>query len=87
MRQEMTLRKSMQTEYKQQPKVKRLTEDEPNETDGPSREFEESIHHMKEIKKIDETNKHFTTTLKINGRNIESIYNRYRITNIIIATG
>ena len=46
--------------------MKRLTEDEPNESDGPSSESEESIHHIKEIKKIDETNKHFTTTLKIN---------------------
>ena len=47
--------------------VKRLTENEPNESDEPSSEFEVSIHHIKEIKKIDETNKHFTTTLKING--------------------
>ena len=46
--------------------VKRLTEDEPNESDRSS-ESEESIHHIKEIKKIDETNKHFTTMLKING--------------------
>ena len=38
-----------------------------NRTDGPSSESEESIHHINEIKKIDETNKHFTTTLKING--------------------
>ena len=46
---------------------KRLTEDEPNESDGPSSESEESIQHKKEIKKIDETNKHFTSMLKING--------------------
>ena len=47
--------------------VKRLTEDEPNESERSSSESEESIHHIKEIKKLDETNKHFTTTLKING--------------------
>ena len=47
--------------------VKRLTENKPNESDEPSSESEDSIHHIKEIKKIDETNKHFTTTLKING--------------------
>ena len=47
--------------------MKRLTEDEPNETDQSSSESEESIHHMKEIKRIDETNKHITTMLKING--------------------
>ena len=46
--------------------VKRLTENEPNESDEPSSESEDSIHHIQEIKKIDETNKHFTTTLKIN---------------------
>ena len=65
MRQERTLRESMQTNNYRT--VKRLTEDEPNESDGPSSESEESIHHIKEIKKMDETNKHFTTTLKING--------------------
>ena len=47
--------------------VKRLTEDEPNELDRSSSESEESIHLIKEMKKIDETNKHFTTMLKING--------------------
>ena len=47
--------------------VKRLTEDEPNESDRSSSESEESFHHIKEIKKIDKTNKHFTTMLKING--------------------
>ena len=53
--------------------VKRLTKDEPNESDGPSSESEESIHHIKEMKKNDETNKHFTTTLKINGKPKEFI--------------
>ena len=47
--------------------VKRLTKAEPKESDEPSSESEEGIHHIKEIKKIDETNKHFSTTLKING--------------------
>ena len=47
--------------------VKILTEDEPNESDRSSSESEESIHHIKAVKKIDETNKHFTTTRKING--------------------
>ena len=47
--------------------VKRLTENELNERKEPSSESEDSIHHIKEIKKIDETNKHFTTTLTING--------------------
>ena len=47
--------------------VKRLTEDEPNTSDRSSSESEESIHHKKGMKKIDETNEHFTTTLKING--------------------
>ena len=61
--------------------VKRLIEDEPNESDGPSSESEESIHHIKEIKKIDVTNEHFTTTLK-KQRNTERIYNRHRITNV-----
>ena len=47
--------------------VKRLAENETNESDEPSSESEESIHYIKDIKKIDETNRHFTTTLKING--------------------
>ena len=46
---------------------RRLTEDEPNESDISSSESEKSIHHIKEIKKIDETNKHFTTMFTING--------------------
>ena len=54
--------------------VKRLTENEPNESDEPSSESEDSIHHIKEMKKIDETNKHFTTTLKINGIPKEFIF-------------
>ena len=37
---------------------------EPNES---SCESEESIHHIREIKKIEETNKHYTANVKING--------------------
>ena len=37
---------------------------EPNES---SYESEESIHHIKEIKKNEETNKHYTANVKING--------------------
>ena len=47
--------------------VKRLTEDEMNEPNDSSCESEESIHHIKEIKKIEETNKHYTANVKING--------------------
>ena len=47
--------------------VKRLTEDEPNESVRSSSDAEESIHHIKGIKIIDETNNHFTATLKLNG--------------------
>ena len=47
--------------------VKRITKNEANASDEPSSESEDSIHHIKEIKKIDETDKHFTTTLKISG--------------------
>ena len=42
--------------------VKRLTEDQTNEC-----ESEEDIQHIKKIKKIEETNKHYTVTVKING--------------------
>ena len=47
--------------------VKKLAENELNESDEPSSYSEDSIHQIREIIKIDETNKHFTTTLKING--------------------
>ena len=46
--------------------VKRLTEDEMNEPNESSCESEESIHHITEIKKIEETNKHYTANVKIN---------------------
>ena len=47
--------------------VKRLTEDQTNEPNDSSCESEEDIQHIKEIKKIEETNKHYTATVKING--------------------
>ena len=47
--------------------VKRLTEDQMNEPNETSCESEEDIQHIKEIKKIEETNKHYTATVKING--------------------
>ena len=45
--------------------VKRLTEEELNEPDESTSDSEESIHHIKEVKKINEINKHFTATVKI----------------------
>ena len=47
--------------------VKRLTEDQTNEPNESSCESEKDIQHIKEIKKIEETNKHYTATVKING--------------------
>ena len=47
--------------------VKRLTEEETIEPDESSDESNESIHYIKEIKKIEETKKHYTATIKING--------------------
>ena len=47
--------------------VKRLTEDELNEPNESSCESEESIHHIKGIKKIEETKKLYTANVKING--------------------
>ena len=47
--------------------VKRLTEDETQQPNESTSESEESIHHIKEIKAIEEKNKHYTATIKING--------------------
>ena len=47
--------------------VKRLTEEEMNEPDESTSESDESIHHMKEIRKINEMNKHFTAVVQVNG--------------------
>ena len=41
--------------------------DQTNEPNESSCESEEDKQHIKEIKKIEETNKHYTATVKING--------------------
>ena len=48
--------------------VKQLTEEENDDRDETLSESEESIHHIREIKKIEEKNKHYTATVKINGK-------------------
>ena len=54
--------------------VKRLTEDETQQlNESTSSESEESIHHIKEIKAIEEKNKHYTATIKINGMKKEFV--------------
>ena len=47
--------------------MKRLTEEETNEPNESTSDSDVSIHHIKEIKKINEMNKHFTATVQING--------------------
>ena len=47
--------------------VKRLIEDETQQPNESTSEPEESIHHIKEIKAIEENNKHQMATIKING--------------------
>ena len=47
--------------------MKRLTEEEINEPDESTSDSEESIHHMKEIKKINEMSNLFTETVQVNG--------------------
>ena len=47
--------------------VKRLTEDEDQQPNESTSESEESIHHIKAIKTIEEKNKRYKTTIKING--------------------
>ena len=47
--------------------VKRLIEDETQQPNESTSESEESIHHIKEIKAIEENNKHHMATIKING--------------------
>ena len=44
--------------------VKQLTEEEIEEQNETPSESDESIHHIKEIKKIEEKNKHYTATVK-----------------------
>ena len=60
--------------------MKTLTEEEIDDRDETSSESEESIHHIREIKKIEEKNKHYTATVKINGKR-ERIHSRHRVTN------
>ena len=48
--------------------MKQLTEDEIDDREETSSESEESIHHIREIKNIEEKNKHYTATVKINGK-------------------
>ena len=55
----------MQTEIYQQPNSKQLTEEEIEDQNETPSESDESIHHIKEIKKIEEKNKHYTATVKI----------------------
>ena len=47
--------------------MKKLTEDEDQLPNESTSESEKSIHHIKEIKTIEEKNKHYTATIKING--------------------
>ena len=59
--------KACRQKFKNNRTVKRLTEEETNDPDESTSDSEESIHHIKEIKKINEMNKHFTATVQING--------------------
>ena len=54
--------------------VKRLTEEEADDRSETSIESNESFHHIKELKKIEEKNKHYTATVKINGQKEEFIF-------------
>ena len=47
--------------------VKRLTEDETLQPNESTRESEKSIDHIKEVRAIEEKNKHYTATIKVNG--------------------
>ena len=48
--------------------VKQLSEEEIGDRDETSSESEESIHHIGEIKKIEEKNEHYTATVTSNGK-------------------
>ena len=71
MRKERTLRQSMQTKIQQQSNsentVKNTSEEVTNEQDESTSESDESIHHIREINKINEMSKHFTAVVQING--------------------
>ena len=53
--------------------MKRLTEVVTDDRSKTSSESNESIHHIKEIEKIEEKNKHYTATIKTNGKKEEFI--------------
>ena len=53
--------------------MKKLTEEETDDRDKTSSESEESIHHIREMKKIEENSKHYTAAVKINGKKKEFI--------------
>ena len=47
--------------------MKRLTEDETQQPNESTSESEQSIHHIKEVRTVEEKNKHYTATTRING--------------------
>ena len=47
--------------------MKKHTEEEVEDRNKTSCKSDECIHHMKEIKKIEEKNKHYTAIVKVNG--------------------
>ena len=62
-----TLGESVQTKIHQRPKVKKFTEEEMEDRNETSSKSDESIHHRKEIKEIEEKSKHYTAIVKVNG--------------------
>ena len=53
--------------------MKQLTEEEIDDRDETLSESEESIHQIRERKKIEEKSKHYTATVEINGKKKEFI--------------
>ena len=47
--------------------MNKLIEEDMNAPDESPYELDDSVHHKKEIKEIEETNKHYTATVEING--------------------
>ena len=66
--------------------VKRPTEETDDHVET-STDSDESIHHIKENRTIEEKNKHYTATVKNQRSEKKRIYNRHRITNNDNATG
>ena len=54
--------------------MKSLTEEETKEPDETSCESDKNIHNINKFRQIEETNKHYTTTVKINGVRKEIIF-------------